>query len=58
MPDAWLPTADNINALPEPIRRYVHELEARCDPAGDVAQLVILCDLVKMLEYKIGKMNA
>src|SRR5215467_3846998 len=26
--EGWLPTAANVNALPEGIRRYVHELEA------------------------------
>jgi len=26
--EGWLPTAENVNALPEGIRRYVHELEA------------------------------
>jgi hypothetical protein len=25
-----------INALPEPLRVFVHDLEARVDPAGDV----------------------
>ncbi len=25
--EGWLPTAENVNALPEGIRRYVHDLE-------------------------------
>src|SRR5215813_15017507 len=29
----WLPTAENVNALPEGIRGYVNDLETRCDPA-------------------------
>jgi hypothetical protein len=33
--DAWIPDADHINALPEPVRAYVHDLATRCDPAGD-----------------------
>lgn len=41
-PPAWTPTAANINALPEPIRQYVHDLATRCDPAGDVAQMAML----------------
>ena len=24
----WLPTAENINSLPEPLRKYIHDLEA------------------------------
>ena len=34
--DTWTPSADNINALPEPLRHYIHDLETVCDPAGDV----------------------
>lgn len=30
--DKWTPTADNINALPDPIKRYIHDLETNCDP--------------------------
>jgi hypothetical protein len=34
---AWKPTPENINALPEPIRQYIHDLATVCDPAGDRA---------------------
>jgi hypothetical protein len=34
--EGWLPTAANINVLPE---SYVHDLEARCDPAHDVQKM-------------------
>lgn len=34
-PVLFIPTPENINALPEGIRGYIHELEARCDPAGE-----------------------
>ena len=34
--EGWTPTAANINALPDPLRRYIHDLETRCDPTGDV----------------------
>lgn len=36
-PDADLVAA--INALPHPVRAFVHELETRCDPAGEVREL-------------------
>jgi hypothetical protein len=32
---------EHLKALPEPVRRYIHDLSARCDPAGDVATLAI-----------------
>ena len=37
--DDWDPTAENINALPEPLRVYIHDLNTVCDPAGDVREL-------------------
>jgi hypothetical protein len=35
----WVPTPANVNALPEPLRRFIHDLETVYDPAGDVAEL-------------------
>lgn len=49
----WTPTAANVNALPDPVRRYVHDLETRCDPAGDVARLSLLQDENAQLRAKI-----
>lgn len=36
------PTADEINALPEKFRRYIHDLISRCDKSGDVQTIAIL----------------
>jgi hypothetical protein len=36
------PTADEINALPEKFRRYIHDLETRCDKSGDVQTIALL----------------
>jgi hypothetical protein len=41
-PTGWLPTAENINALPEPIRAYIMGLETNADPAGMVRENAIL----------------
>ena len=38
MSEGWKATAEQINALPEDVRQWVHELEARCDPASDLRQ--------------------
>jgi hypothetical protein len=43
-PQPWLPTPANINALPEPIRKYIHNLETLCDPAGIVTQNTLARD--------------
>lgn len=42
--EKWLPTPENVNALPEGVRKFVHDLASRCDPAGDVAALTGLQD--------------
>ena len=44
------PSADEINALPEGIRKYIHDLETRCDPAGDTAALILLKDQLHQLQ--------
>ena len=36
MSNGWTATSAKINALPECVREWVHELETRCDPAGDL----------------------
>lgn len=53
--DDWLPTVDNVNALPESLRRYVHDLETRCDPAGDVASLTIARDQLEQLQARLSQ---
>lgn len=47
IPDGWLPTAENINKLPGPVRSYIHELTANSDPAGTIQENVFLKDLRK-----------
>lgn len=49
LPEGWTPTSANINALPEPLRRYVHDLETRCDPAGEIQERVALRENVARL---------
>src|SRR5512139_3260434 len=34
IPDDWTATPENVNALPEPLRRYIHDLQTNTDPAG------------------------
>lgn len=46
----WSPTVNNINALPEPIRSYIHQLQTNCDPSGDTQERVIARDTCRSLE--------
>jgi hypothetical protein len=49
----WTPTPANVNALPEPIRKYIHDLETLCDPAGIVAENTLLKDRERQLLIKL-----
>lgn len=51
----WLPTAENINALPEPLRLYIAGLETLCDPAGIVRENTLLKDCNKGLQAMYRK---
>jgi hypothetical protein len=51
----WLPDSEHINALPQPVRNYIHDLETNVDPAGIVAQNALLRDTVAALEGRIRK---
>jgi len=31
IPDSWTPTAENLYALPKPLRRYIHDLQTNVD---------------------------
>ena len=56
--ERWLPDPEHINALPQPIRVYVHDLETNADPAGMVAENVLLTDTVAALELRIRELEA
>lgn len=51
--DDWLPTPENINSLPDPVRKYIRDLSCLCDPAGIVAENTIMKDMIDQLETKI-----
>jgi len=56
IPENWRPTTTSINALPLPLRRYIHALETRHDPAGDFQTIAILmvqiAELQKLLAHE------
>jgi hypothetical protein len=56
--EGWVPTAENVNALPEGIRRYVHDLQTRCDPAHDVQKMALQADTTRGLDAKVRELEA
>jgi hypothetical protein len=51
--DSWQPTAENINALPKPVRHYIYHLETLSDPAGLVREHALLKQQVAALLKKL-----
>lgn len=49
----WLPTPESINALPEPVRKFIHDLETNTDPAHIVRENILIKDTCKMLVVKL-----
>jgi hypothetical protein len=49
----WLPTPENINALPEPIRKFIHDIETNTDPAHIVRENILIKDTCKLLVIKL-----
>jgi hypothetical protein len=46
------PTVDEINALPEKFRQYIHDLETRCDKSGDVQTVLDITALCNCAEIE------
>jgi hypothetical protein len=58
IPADWRPDAEHINALPEPLRAYVFDLETRVDPAGDLRARRVAEDTVRALEARVQELEA
>ena len=56
--DDWIPTPSNINALPEPLRAYIHDHKTVCDSAGDATELFRLQTENRMLRWECERLAA
>jgi hypothetical protein len=52
------PTVDEINALPEKFRQYIHDLETRCDKSGDVQTIAMLGEERDALQQRVEELEA
>jgi len=52
------PSADEINALPEKFRQYIHDLETRCDKSGDVQTIALLREDGDALQRRVEELEA
>lgn len=55
--DDWTPTAANINALPEPVRRYIMELETHRDPQLTIQENYELRSQIRAVEAMVAKLR-
>lgn len=55
IPDDWAPTAEAINALPDPLRRYIMHLETHWDPQFTLQENWQLCEQVAQLEAMLQR---
>lgn len=54
---ACYPTADEINALPEKVRQYIHDIETRCDKSGDVQTMALLREDREALQKRVEELE-
>jgi hypothetical protein len=52
------PTADEINALPEKFRKYIHDIDTRCDKTGDVQTIALLREDRDALQRRVEELEA
>jgi len=50
-------TPDEINALPERVRQYIHDLETNADPAGTIQENALLKDQTRELDAVIARLK-
>ncbi|MDB5448583.1 MAG: hypothetical protein JWQ97_3900 [Phenylobacterium sp.] len=55
--DDWIPTAENINALPMPLRVYIHKLATHCDPSMTLQENYELRQQVRALEAMVAMLR-
>jgi hypothetical protein len=52
------PSVEEINAMPEKFRQYIHDLETRCDKSGDVQTIALLREDRDALQRRVEELEA
>ena len=52
--DSWMPTSEGINTLPDPLRRYIRDLQADVDPAEGMRENFRLRREIVMLKKELA----
>ncbi len=48
----WLPTPEAINTLPEPVRKFIHDIETNTNPTHTIRENILIKDTCKALVIK------
>lgn len=51
----WTPTPENVNALPDALRSYIHQLHTACDPSGDTQARILAEDTCRAQELELAQ---
>lgn len=51
-------TQEQIESLPQYARDWIYDLETRCDPAGELAELRLMQDTVKAQQMLIEELRS
>jgi hypothetical protein len=57
IPKGWEPTIENINALPMPLRHFIHMLQTECDRAGTIRENVLIKEENHALRLKLRELD-
>jgi len=56
--DTWTPTSENINALPDKVKAYIHEVQTEGDKAFTLQNLVLTKDQCEQLQLEVVELQA
>lgn len=51
------PISERIESLPRWARQYIHDIETKCDPSGDIRTVTELRDTIRCLEARIRELE-
>ena len=57
IPEGWQPSGENINALPLPLRAFIHELKTLCAAADLVQEVACLREEAFCLRRAIAELK-
>lgn len=56
--EAFEPTTEQINALPEPLRRFIAALETIADPACSIRDAIVWRETAEALAVRVRELEA